>query len=140
MYRKRLQALLETHDFIDFALLFGSFANGKHKALSDIDIGIHTRDPISLLQQGMLIADLEDALERKTDLVILNDLYKKDARLAFSIVDNHQLILYTNQNAYIDFKTNAYKYYFDLQPMYEMFDKALFERIENGTYGKAQTS
>lgn len=140
MLLKKLKTLLSVYDFIDFALLFGSCANGTQKALSDIDVGIHTHRSISLLEQGRIIAELEDALGRKIDLVLLNDLYKKDALLAFRIVDKHQPILCRNNDAYVDFKTYTYKYYFDVQPMYEMFDKALFERLKNGTYAKAQAS
>ena len=131
---------MQTYDFIDFALLFGSYAKGTQRTLSDIDIGIYTHRPIDLLEQGELISALEEAFQKKIDLVLLNDLYKKSAKLAFNIVDNHQVILCKNQEAYIDFKTYTYKYYFDQKPMYEMFDKALLERMKNGTYGKTGAS
>ena len=140
MYVKKLKTLLHTYDFIDFALLFGSYAKGTQKTLSDIDIGIYTHRPISLLEQGELISTLEDTLQKKIDLVILNELYRSHAKLAFNIVDNHQVILCKNQEVYVNFKTYTYKYYFDQKSMYEMFDKALLERMENGTYGKAQAS
>ena len=140
MQMDQLKQLLQTYDFIDFALLFGSYAKGTQRTLSDIDIGIYTHRPIDLLEQGELISTLEEAFQKKIDLVLLNDLYKKSAKLAFNIVDNHQVIFCKNQEAYIDFKTYTYKYYFDQKPMYEMFDKALLERMENGTYGKAQAS
>ena len=136
----QLKKLLQTYDFIDFALLFGSYANGTQKALSDIDIGIYTNRSIDLLEQGHLISTLEEKFEKTIDLVILNDLYKNHAKLAFNIVSNHKIILCNNTEAYINFKTYTYKFYFDQKPMYEMFDKALLERIESGTYGKAQAS
>ena len=140
MVLTKLKQLLCAYDFIDFALLFGSYANGTHKALSDIDIGIHTRRAVPLLEQGRIISDLEDALERKIDLVLLNDLYKNDAKLSFAIVDNHRLICCSHQDAYVDFKSHTYAYYFDQQPMYAMFDKAFDARMAHGTYGKAQAS
>ncbi len=136
----QLETLLQSYQFIDFALLFGSYANGTQQSLSDIDIAIHTNRPISLLEQGELISALEDALQKKIDLILLNALYKKNAKLAFNIVDNHRIIFCHDQESYVDFKTYTYKYYFDQKPMYEMFDKALLERIKNGTYGKAQAS
>ena len=140
MYIKQLEQLLQTYDFIDFALLFGSYANGTQKALSDIDIGIYTNRSIDLLEQGYLISTLEEKSEKTIDLVILNNLYKNNAKLAFNIVDNHKIILCDNTEVYTHFKTYTYKYYFDQKPMYEMFDNALLERIESGTYGKAQAS
>ena len=135
-----LKQILKQYDFIDFALLFGSYANGTHTTLSDMDIAIHTTRPIDLLEQGYMIASLEDKLEKRIDLILLNDLYKENAKMAFNVVDNHQVILCNELQKYIDFKTYTYKYYFDQKPMYEMFDKALVERIERGTYGKTQAS
>ena len=91
-----------------------------------------------MLEQGYLIATLEDMLDKPIDLVLLNDLYKHHAKLAFNIVDKHQVILQKNREKYIEFKTYTYKYYFDQQQMYTMFDKSLHRRIERGTYGKTQ--
>ena len=136
----KLQYLLQTYDFIDFALLFGSFANGRAGPLSDIDVAIHTREKIDLLEQGRMIAALEEATGRKVDLILLQDLYKIRPRLAYNIVSNHKLLLCKSHKAYVDFKTNTYKYYFDMQPLYKMLDEALLKRIDNGTFGKTQTS
>ncbi len=73
-------------------------------------------------------------------MVLLNNLEKNDAKMAFNIVSNHKVILNRSNKKYVDFKANTYKYYFDLQPMYEMFDKALKKRLKSGTYGKIKTS
>lgn len=140
MQIEQLKQLLKTYHFIDFALLFGSCVKGTQQTLSDVNMGIYTHRPISLLEQGELISNLEDKLQKNMDLALLNDLYKKNAKLAFNIVDNQQIILCKNQETYINFTTYTYKYYFNQKPIYEMFDKALQERIKNGTYGKAQTS
>ncbi len=136
----RLKSLLEPYDYIDFALLFGSYVSGGYNALSDIDIAIYTKRPIDLFERGMLISMLEDALGKEVDLVLLNGLERDDPKLAFNIINNHKVIFSRAKEKYIDFKADTYKYYFDLQPMYEMFDRALKERIANGTYGKTQAS
>ena len=135
-----LRKLLEPYDFIDFALLFGSYAKGKQTFLSDIDIAIFTNRSIDLFEQGNLISLLEENLNKKVDLVLLNNLEKNDAKMAFNIVSNHKVILNRSNKKYVDFKADTYKYYFDLQPMYEMFDKALKKRLKSGTYGKIETS
>lgn len=132
-----LDEVLQSYDFIDFALLFGSYARGTQKNLSDIDIAIYTNRSIGLLEQGDIISFLEDRFEKKIDLVLLNNLEKENAKMAFNIVNNHKIIFSKQKQKYIDFKANTYKYYLDLQPMYEMFDEALKERISSGTYGKA---
>ncbi len=134
-----LRKLLEPYDFIDFALLFGSYAKGKQTFLSDIDIAIFTNRSIDLFEQGNLISLLEENLNKKVDLVLLNNLEKNDAKMAFNIVSNHEVILNRSNKKYVDFKADTYKYYFDLQPMYEMFDKALKKRLKSGTYGKIKT-
>ena len=104
--------------------------------MSDLDIAIYTKKELDLLTQGEIIAALECAFDTKVDLIILNDLYKTNPKLAFNITDNHQVVFCNDEKYYIDFKTQSLKYYFDIAPMYEMFDKALKERLENGTYGK----
>jgi len=137
---QQLKDILEQYNYIDFALLFGSYVDDRAKRLSDVDIGIYTNRPIDLLEQGYLISTLENLLDKTIDLVLLNDLYKHHAKLAFNIVDKHQIILQRNREKYIEFKTYTYKYYFDQQQMYTMFDKSLYKRIERGTYGKTQAS
>ena len=135
-----LRKLLEPYNFIDFVLLFGSYAKGKQTFLSDIDIAIFTNRSIDLFEQGNLISLLEENLNKKVDLILLNNLEKKDTKMAFNIVSNHKVILNRSNKKYVDFKADTYKYYFDLQPMYEMFDKALKKRLKSGTYGKIKTS
>ena len=140
MQPESLKKVLQTYDFIDFALLFGSYAKGTQSALSDIDIAIYTNRSIDLLEQGSIISHLEGLLEKHVDLLLLNNLYKENARMAFNIIDNHKVIFCNTLEKYLDFKTYTYKYYFDQLPMYEFFDNALIERIESGTYGKTQAS
>jgi len=133
---KKPENILSQYDFIVFALLFGSHASQKVHTMSDLDIAIYTDSEIDLLMMGEIIAALEAEMNTKVDLVVLNDLYKTDPKLAFNITDNHEVIFCRDRECYIDFKTMSMKYYFDIAPMYEMFDKAPKERLKNGTYGK----
>jgi len=135
-----IEKSLRSFDYIDFALLFGSYASGKQSAMSDVDIAIYTNRPIDLLEQGIMISKLEETLHKRIDLLVLNGLYKTNPKMAFSVVDNHKILFCNTMEKYLTFKTNTYKYYFDQKPMFDMFDKALRERIESGTYGKAQAS
>ncbi len=135
-----IRSVLEEFNYIEFALLFGSVSDGKAHALSDIDIALHTDTPLDLLEQGYLISALEEATQKRVDLVLLNDLYKTAPKLAFNIVDRHSVILQRDRQKYIDFKTATYKYYFDHEQMYRMFDDALRKRLQNGTYGKTKAS
>jgi len=127
---------LKEFDYIDVALLFGSYAKGDEKFLSDIDIAINTTKKITLLELGYIVATLEDALNKKVDLVILNELYKKNPLLAYNIYINHKEIFIKNKKAYDDFKFYALKYYMDTKPLYEMTNQKMLERLNNGTFGK----
>jgi len=85
MEENKIIEVLKEVDGIDFALLFGSSANGKRHPMSDIDIAVHLRKPMNLLEEGALLAELESAASRPIDLVPLNDLPSRQPKLAFSI-------------------------------------------------------
>lgn len=138
--KTKIENILNKYEQIKFALLFGSYANNTQKYLSDIDIGIYTKDDIDLFLQGEIISDLESELDKKIDLVILNDLFKKNSKLSFNIINNHSLIFCKEKDKYTSFKENSMKYYFDMKFMYDQFDEALKKRIEDGTYGKTKAS
>ncbi len=78
--------------FIDFAILFGSQARGDAFPFSDIDIGIYVNKEIPLLEIGGLISELEEELRKDVDIIVLNDLYKKNPRVAYEIVKDAILI------------------------------------------------
>jgi predicted nucleotidyltransferase len=137
---KKLLNILFNYNFINFALLFGSYSNNTQKELSDIDVAIGVDKDIDIFMMGEIIAILEECLGKRVDLVIVNDLYKENSKLAFNITNNHKLIFCRNTKEYIEFKTNSLKYYFDMRYMYEMFDKELLKRLDNGTFGKTKIS
>ena len=137
---KKLEDILSQYDFILFALLFGSYAKGQEGYLSDIDIAIETNRELDLLTCGDIMATLETFYGKKIDLVITNELYKTNPKMAFNITDNHKVIMLKDEQRYIDFKVNSLKYYFDTAYMYKIFDKSLQERLENGTFGKVKAS
>lgn len=51
------------------AELFGSYATGEATASSDVDILVEFTEPVSLLAFVGIKLELEDALQRKVDLV-----------------------------------------------------------------------
>jgi|GEM_PF-3634519 len=72
--RKKLVRYLESVDFVDFAILFGSLAYGKPHPGSDCDLGVATTREVSFLEAGFLVARLEEIVRKEVDLVIVNDL------------------------------------------------------------------
>ena len=131
-----MKSSLETSYDISHLIIFGSYAKNNANTLSDLDIAIFTQRELGLLEFGMLVSDLEQVTNLRVDLVVLNELYKTNAKLAFSILQNHELVFSNDREKYIDFKSNTMQYYFDIEPMYKMFDRELKQRLDNGTYGQ----
>ena len=126
---------LQQFDFVDFALLFGSYAENRINNLSDVDIGIFTVRDISLLEVGFLVARLESILDKKVDLVILNDLYKKNSLFSFGIISNNKMLFCKNNNSFIKFKKNVLLYFMDTKKLIDTMDEAFRERLASGKFG-----
>lgn len=127
---------LQSFDFIEFAILFGSVAEGRATNISDIDIGIYSRREIPLMDIGLVTARCEAALRKKVDVLVLNGLYKKRPVLAYELVTKGQLLFYKNQDNFIEFKKNAFLYYFDTSRLRSEIDKRFKERLESGKFGE----
>jgi len=140
---KQIQKLTDTlkkHNFIQTALLFGSYAKGTTHSMSDIDIAIETSRELNLLELGSIVSEIETLYNQKVDLVILNDLYKKRPLLAYNIYQNHKLLFTKDINGYISFKTNALHYYMDFQNILEEQNKAFHKRVSDGNIAKTKTA
>ncbi|MCC6275082.1 MAG: nucleotidyltransferase domain-containing protein [Leptospiraceae bacterium] len=123
-------------DFINFALVFGSFANGKENTLSDIDIGIHTTRDLELLELGKLVVDIENQTGIRADLSILNNSYKNNPSFAYQVVTNCKLIYEKEKNNFSDFKTSCFINYFDHANLRKMVEKSFDLRISNKKIGE----
>lgn len=136
----KLEKVLSQYDFITNVLIFGSYATDKQNSMSDIDIAMQTNKDIDIFELGEIISNLESALALKTDLVILNDLYKKSPLLAYNIYQSHKAVYINDTGAYNNFKENALHYYLDFQHVIEEQNKAFLERVKNGTIAKIKTA
>jgi predicted nucleotidyltransferase len=87
----RLRAVLRTEPNVSFALLFGSAARGDDTPASDIDLLVEARDPslVRLVDLGM---KLEAALDRKVDILALEDAEESPPLLAEALRDGRVLI------------------------------------------------
>lgn len=132
---EEIREYLYSYENILFALIFGSYAEGKSNELSDLDIGIFTKDEFDLLSFGRIIANLEKITFKTIDLVELNNLYKKSPNFAYQIATNHRIIFVRDNEEYINFKKNAFLYYFDTQYLRDMMNSALIKRIEEFRFG-----
>lgn len=69
---EELKHFLENDPNVVFAVIFGSYATGKHKRDSDIDIGIYFAEPPEGLDLLDLIHRLSELTGRDADVVVLN--------------------------------------------------------------------
>ncbi len=119
-----------------FVLLFGSYSDKSESLSSDVDIGLFFEKDVDYKDLGFQTAMLEAKIGKKIDMIVLNDIYKKDPLFAFEILDNHVPILINNNESYISFKTSCQLYYLDHKPLIEMSEKALSDRIKNSKIGE----
>ncbi len=69
----KLEQKLMTDPNILFALVFGSYAQGKEKpGSSDLDLAVYFQNPPEGLAQLGLINELSNFMETEVDLVVLN--------------------------------------------------------------------
>ncbi len=67
-----LKEYLSKDDNVIFALLFGSYASGKQKKRSDIDVAVYFNNPPCGLDLFSLINTLSDICAADMDLTVLN--------------------------------------------------------------------
>lgn len=77
---KAIVAPIAEQHGVDRVYLFGSYARGEATAQSDIDLCIDAAAIRGLFALGALYADLEEALNKRLDIVTARSLkYNKDA-------------------------------------------------------------
>jgi len=65
---KKLQNICEAND-ISYLGLFDSYAIGKQRKDSDIDLLVDFNNTKSLLEKGRILVELQDLFKREVDLV-----------------------------------------------------------------------
>ena len=104
--------------------------------MSDVDIGIYFKHRIDLKSLGFLTATLEAKLEKKIDLVVLNEIEKKDPLFAFNILQNHRVLKINNEDMYINFKTAVQLSYLEHKDLIDQSMRDLHDRIRDKRFSK----
>ncbi len=107
------------------AWLFGSFARGRARAASDVDVGVLLRTDPPRTLAGMPV-DLEDRLQRllqgrRVDLVVLN---RASADLVHRVLRDGKLLADNDSSARIRFEVRKRSEYFDLKPFLDQYRAA----------------
>ena len=90
---KRIITPIAVQHQLDRVFLFGSYARGTATDQSDIDLCVDAANVKGLFALGGLYADLEDALDKKLDLVTMKSLqYHSDPRFLESLRKDRVLL------------------------------------------------
>lgn len=134
--KDKIKNILKKKNNIVFALLFGSQITGKTLPFSDIDLGIYFDNKVNLLEIGRIISELEKTTQRKIDLVILNEIFKKDPLFAYEIISKSELLFSKNDKVLIEFKKRAILEYLDTSKLREVVRKDFMKRIDEKRFGQ----
>lgn len=129
-----LRKYFDTHGNVQFAFLFGSRAKNKTRFMSDIDIAVYFSDIPEILEFGVMVSDLESLLDIQIDLVMLNDLHKKDPRLAYNIIGEGLLVFCRNNDLLTNFKSSVFLEYLDIRPMLQISHNKFLSRLNNNRF------
>ncbi len=134
---KTLQDVLVAKDEIVFAYLFGSVAKETNNRLSDVDVAVYI-DKKNMPASGSfgykseLLAEIENMIHQKIDLVILNE---APLFLAYNVIKQGKLILCHDESERVDFHFRVMRDYLDFQPLISIQNDYLKERLKNGSFG-----
>ena len=101
---------------LKLVIIFGSFANGKNRADSDLDIAVLGLKEVSFKDQVSLMNELSQIFKQNADLSVLN---KANPLLLFQASKN-PILLYGSREELLKFKLYAFKAYNDYAPYFKM--------------------
>lgn len=101
---------------LKLVMLFGSFANGKNREDSDLDIAILGLNGIFFDEQIELTNEFSLIFNKNIDLSVLNN---ANPLLLFQVSKN-SILLFGNDEEFSKFKLYAFKAYNDYAPYFKM--------------------
>ncbi len=133
-----LRRVLERHDAVAVAYLFGSQARASTSALSDVDVAVVV-DPARagdrLTLQLELTGAVIDALGcDAVDVVLLDE---APPALAYRVIRDGQLILSRDEALRVRHRIRAVGEYLDTEPLRRRARQALRRRLEEGSFGRS---
>ena len=114
------------------AYLYGSHAEGRANALSDMDIGVLIRDGLAEERlwrlEDALAADLGRVLHTdQVDLVVLN---LAPLRIRYEVITRGKVLYSADDGARADFESYSLRRYWDFQKYLAEYDRCFLTRIK----------
>ncbi len=135
-FKDRLLAFIQSIDEVyplELAYLFGSIAKGTGHNESDIDLALLFKQKYEereeLLILGRLIDEGEKFLRNKVDVVSLG---KASPLLKYQVICEGIVLKDSTQRG--AFESLALREYFDFRYYSEIYNKAMLEHLNRGTY------
>jgi predicted nucleotidyltransferase len=118
--------ILIEYDDIIFAYIFGSYAQGKIRKDSDIDIAIYLKSKLDVDMYLKIKMDLSEVTKREVDLVILND---ATPLLKYEIYKNHILLFTRDETMESNYKVKTLFEYNDVKRYLDLSYDTMIERL-----------
>ena len=132
--QNKIASILSKQSNIKFALIFGSALKTKVRYGSDLDIAVYFNDEPDLLTIGELALKLEKEVDRKIDLIKLNNLDKLNPCVAYSILSKGIVVYTGDSKTFIGFKRSVFLHYLDFKFIRDMFDAAFNKRLSTNKF------
>jgi len=132
-----LAAFLATQPDVAAAYVFGSVAQGRATARSDVDIALllaEPSDPVRLAERRLqLMEQLALYADHPVDVVVLN---RNSVLLQHQALSAGRLVYERDREARVRFEVIAGKQHADAIPARDFFLKALFAELDQGGLGE----
>ena len=109
---------------LKLVMFFGSFASGKNRQDSDLDVAVLGSKEVSFQEQIDIINKFSEIFSENVDLSVLNN---GNPLLLFEVSKNAKL-LYGSDEEFMKFKLQAFRQYNDYAQYFEM-EKRLNKKI-----------
>jgi len=129
-YPERIRAILEAHDDILVAFVFGSATSGRERQDSDLDVGVAGPDPLSPSRKLAIMDELACSFGRPIDLV---DLATAPPLLLRQVLTKGVIILKRDVSTYAWLLRKLWYDQADIMPNYRSVLRRRRERFIHGS-------
>jgi len=135
-----IRSFLARQPDVRLAYLFGSQAEGKAHALSDVDVAVLLAEDLSPLAQGQarlrITSGLMALLRRDdVDVAVLN---RAPPLFRHRVLRSSRLLFAADDAERVRFVADTLQQYLDHAYMYRMLDETMFARLREGSFGRGQ--
>jgi len=126
---RQVKAALADESGLKLALLYGSAADGKMRADSDVDVALLFDSPLTAEQKMRLVSRLESELKREVDLV---DLFNLNGTILRRVLSQGRVLIQTKPDV---LAALVRKMIYNQADMMPYVSRTLMERQQRFIYG-----